>query len=182
MDRVGRCHSESRQLCARMLALAGKRGARWRFSFQPGRRTRLPLRARVAPFARWGPLVVIFGGFLVSDAACTPAGQSYRAGIQSASPTDRIRAIYKAGERRDPKAVALLVDRLEDEDEGVRLYAVLALEKITGKRFGYDYAAPPEARERAVDQWRAYVRDGLAAGNPAPSPAEVERQGTGETP
>lgn len=95
---------------------------------------------------------------------CAPAGQSYRAGIQSERPTDRIRAIYKAGESRDSLAVPLLVDRLEDEDEGVRLYAFLALEKITGKRFDYDYAAPLPERARAVDRWRTYVRERVAAG------------------
>ncbi|MCB9858532.1 MAG: HEAT repeat domain-containing protein [Phycisphaerales bacterium] len=102
----------------------------------------------------------------VSDLACAPGGQSYRAGIQSERTTDRIRAIYKAGELRDPLAVALLVDRLEDEDEGVRLYAFLALERITGKRFDYDYAATPSARALAVDRWRAYVRERYAAGSP----------------
>jgi len=111
--------------------------------------------------------VGLVGVVAISDVACISAGDSYRAGIQAERPTDRIRAIYKAGELRDPLAVALLVDRLEDEDSGVRLYAFLALERITGKRFGYDYAALPSARAQAVDRWRTYVRERYAAGEPA---------------
>ncbi|MCA9256873.1 MAG: HEAT repeat domain-containing protein [Phycisphaerales bacterium] len=119
----------------------------------------------------WRVRGLAFAGLLgvvaISDVACISAGDSYRAGIQAERPTDRIRAIYKAGELRDPLAVALLVDRLEDEDSGVRLYAFLALERITGKRCSYDYAALPSARAQAVDRWRSFVRERYAAGAPA---------------
>lgn len=84
--------------------------------------------------------------------------------IQSERPHLRIRAIHQAGELRDEKAVALLVDRLEDEDEGVRFYAILALDRITGERFGYDYAAPSERRAESVNRWRTYARTRYAAG------------------
>lgn len=99
------------------------------------------------------------------QAACgLPSGTSYRSMIQSERPHVRIRAIHQAGELRDEKAVALLVDRLEDEDEGVRFYAILALDRITGERFGYDYAARSDRRAEAVDRWREYARTRLAAG------------------
>ena len=62
--------------------------------------------------------------------------KSYRSNIQAAYAYDRILAIREAGERRDPLAVPLLVDRLEDEDPAVRFYAILALERITGDRRG----------------------------------------------
>lgn len=67
-------------------------------------------------------------------------------------------AIRAAGEARDEQAVPLLVDRLEDEDDAVRFFTILALEKITGERFGYDYAQPASKRARSVEQWRAYAR------------------------
>ncbi|MFQ5501450.1 MAG: HEAT repeat domain-containing protein [Phycisphaerae bacterium] len=91
---------------------------------------------------------------------CTPP-QHYRAAIQSEVPGDRILAIRSAGEARDRGAVPLLVDRLEDDDDGVRFFAILALEKITGDRLGYAYGDPPRLRAAAVERWRAYVRDGL---------------------
>jgi hypothetical protein len=82
-----------------------------------------------------------------------------RASIQSESASERILAIRAAGEARDRKAVPLLVDRLEDEDDAVRFFAILALEKTTGERFGYDYARPANERARSVERWRAYARE-----------------------
>lgn len=82
-----------------------------------------------------------------------------REDIQSENPADRILAIRAAAEARDTESVPLLVDRLEDEDRAVRLFAILALEKITGQRFGYDYAKPDADQRAAVERWRAYVRN-----------------------
>ncbi len=66
-------------------------------------------------------------------------------------------AIRAAAERGDKAAVPHIVDRLEDEDDGVRFFAILALDRITGERFGYDYAKPVKERAAAVKRWRAYV-------------------------
>ena len=63
----------------------------------------------------------------------------------------------QAGERSDRSAVPALVDRLEDEDEAVRFYAILALERLTGTRLGYDYGAPEMERRAGVDRWRRSV-------------------------
>ena len=89
------------------------------------------------------------------------ASNHFRAGIQSENPGDRILAIHAAGEARDRQSVPLLVDRLEDEDDGVRFFAIQALEKITGQRFGYEYTKPSPLRGRAVEKWRDYVRNGM---------------------
>jgi hypothetical protein len=94
--------------------------------------------------------------------------------IQSERPHERIRAIHQAGELRDEKAVALLVDRLEDEDEGVRFYAILALDRITGDRFGYDYAAPIDRRAESVNRWREFARTRYAAGGPDPGSSNTD--------
>lgn len=91
------------------------------------------------------------------------SGVSYRAQIQSEEPRLRIRAIVEAGKLQDDLAVPLIVDRLEDEDEGVRFYAILALEKITGERFGYDYTDPMGGRAAAVSRWRVFVRERVAS-------------------
>jgi HEAT repeat protein len=100
---------------------------------------------------------VLAGGFMLG-AGCGKTNS--RADIQSADAGQRILAIKAAGDRRDLSAVPLLIDRLDDEDEGVRFYAILALERITGDRLGYDYRAGPERQARAVERWRRYVRDG----------------------
>lgn len=86
--------------------------------------------------------------------------QHFHSNIQSESAGDRILAIRAAGEAKDRAAVPLIVDRLEDEDDGVRFFAILALERITGTRLGYDYAADFERRVPSVERWREYVRRG----------------------
>ncbi len=74
--------------------------------------------------------------------------------LQSDQTEDRIDGIRAAGESRDPKAVPLLIDRLEDDDPGVRLFAIQALQRITGKTLGYQYFAAEHDRCEAVARWR----------------------------
>ena len=99
----------------------------------------------------------------------------FRADIQSQKPGDRILAIRAAAQALDREAVPLLVDRLEDEDEAVRFYAILALDRITGRRLGYDYAQPSWKRSQAVEQWRKFVRNGRhMAGAAEPLKSQTE--------
>jgi len=109
--------------------------------------------------------------------ACAPSQPPPRTAIQSANPDERIRGIHEAAERNDRYAVPLLVDRLEDEDEAVRFYAILALEKMTGQRLGYDYARPAVDRVRAVERWREYVRQGLHVAVPDRTGADGDANG-----
>ena len=83
-----------------------------------------------------------------------------RPGLNSIDPNERARAAVRAGRQRDHRAVPLLVDRLDDEDVGVRFYALLALKQITGTTLGYHYRAPTVERQRAIQRWREYVRTG----------------------
>lgn len=119
----------------------------------PGRRGRIAAAAGCALL-----------GLLLPARCISDGGAGYRSMIQSERPHERMRAIHRAGELRDPQAVALLVDRLEDDDAGVRFYALLALERITGERFGYDYAASAPERAAAVARWREFARSRYAAG------------------
>ena len=103
---------------------------------------------------------------------------SPRAAIQSADVGERIRGAWVAGETRDRSAVPLLVDRLEDEDEAVRFVTILALEKIEGDRFGYDYASTAQGRAAAVTRWREHVRQRQQTGAPDSKP----QRGTEKSP
>ena len=78
--------------------------------------------------------------------------------MNSRDPGERIHAIVEAGERGRQEAVPLLVDRLEDEDEAVRFFAIQSLERITGESRGYRYYDPPGLRARAVRRWRSWVQ------------------------
>jgi HEAT repeat protein len=116
------------------------------------------------------------GSCLLCLVAILPAGcldPVTRSDIQSADAGKRILAIKAAGEARDRSAVPLLVDRLDDEDDAVRLFAILALERITGTRMGYDFAAPTAQRVAAIERWRRAVNDGdFARATTQPESAE----------
>lgn len=131
------------------------------------------LSRRVCSGRRFGWLGLGIGGLAVL-VGCEARFGSYRAAIQAADPNERIRGIKAAGDAKDRHAVPLLVDRLEDEDEAVRFFAIIALGKITGQRFGYDYAVPADQRAPAVERWREYVQRGaLTATAPAGGAARI---------
>ena len=77
--------------------------------------------------------------------------------LENADPSVRVRAIKWAGDSHNDQAVPLLVDRLMEEDSSVRFYSILALKRITGRDFGYDYKAPADERAQAVKRWREYL-------------------------
>jgi len=134
--------------------------------------THTPRRSSLAP-TRITIMFLLFVFPLAISACAAPA--FLQSDIQSEDPANRILAIRAAAEARDTQSVPLLVDRLEDEDRAVRFFTILALDKITGHRFGYDYAMPDVDRRKAVEKWRAYIRrgrKGVAAGE----------DGTGQAP
>lgn len=83
-----------------------------------------------------------------------------RADLSSRYPVDRARAIVHLADNGDIEAVHRLVDLLDDDDVAVRMYAILALERLCGETFGYDYYAPREARKAAIERWREALRQG----------------------
>jgi len=76
------------------------------------------------------------------------------ADLENRDVTMRIRAIKWAGEKQLAEATPLLVDRLEEQDPAVRFFAIMALEKITGTKRGYDYQADAASRAAAAARWR----------------------------
>ena len=94
---------------------------------------------------------------IMASVGCRLGVARYPEALTAPDPKLRIRAIRAAGQRRDVQVVPLLVDRLEDEDEAVRFYAIQALERITGMALGYLYYKPASHRGRAVDRWRRYL-------------------------
>ncbi|UCD30025.1 MAG: HEAT repeat domain-containing protein [Planctomycetota bacterium] len=90
---------------------------------------------------------------------CRPPKTPYPASLISERPAERVAAIKYAAEIKDQSVINILVDRLEDEDEAVRFFAIIALEKLIGDRQGYDYHASPGERSRAVRRWRRYLAE-----------------------
>ncbi len=112
----------------------------------------------------WAPLLLVAAGGC-QDAAVPGFGPGgpfgpdnlYRR-LQAEDPGVRMEAVLEAGRRGDPKAAAYLVDRLTDAETEIRFAAIVALQKITGQTFDYEYYAPPSEREAAAERWRRWLR------------------------
>jgi len=77
--------------------------------------------------------------------------------LEGKDPAVRIMAIRWAGENNVKEALPLLVERLSEEDESVRFFAIFALKRITGEDKGYDYKADIRNRRESVQRWRKYI-------------------------
>ncbi|MCK6484049.1 MAG: HEAT repeat domain-containing protein [Phycisphaerae bacterium] len=108
---------------------------------------------------------------LICAPACTAPVTT--ADIQSPDAERRLLAVRAAAQRGDRQALPLIVDRLEDEDAAVRFSAILALERLTGQRMGYQYSRPPETQSEAIRRWRRYVVEHGPAGTTTDADASV---------
>ena len=82
--------------------------------------------------------------------------------LQSTNPSLRTRAVVKAGNEQDTRAIPLLIDRLEDSDPGVRMFAGLALRKITGEDMEWRFYESGYKRQDAVKRWRQWQEKQVA--------------------
>lgn len=92
--------------------------------------------------------------------ACSSPPPVEEGGFHAPDPASKLYAIRRAGEERDRSAIPHLVERLQDDDPAVRLFAIEALERITNERFGYNPYAAADDRHAAVVAWDKAVRDG----------------------
>lgn len=126
--------------------------------------------------------VAVAAGCLALCTCDAPRGGMDR--LESRDPGQRIASIVDLTNRATQTSLASmdrsqaadliprLVDRLEDEDEGVRFYAILGLEKLTGTRLGYRYGDSADQRRTAVNRWRAFVAGAAEQGAPTSVRAE----------
>jgi hypothetical protein len=99
-------------------------------------------------------MALLFGSLL---AGCAQPG--WRQQLQSEDPLRRIDGVIAAGRAKDPAAAPLLVDRLQDDDEAVRMYAIMALRRIEGTDLGYKYWADNADRTHMAQRWRTYLKN-----------------------
>lgn len=120
--------------------------------------------------------LMLVGWAVCAAAGCGPAGGAADlTRLESADPTERVKAIIQltdqVGADQDASRTlqAALVDRLEDEDKAVRMFAIAGLDRLTGQRFGYAAFHGPQRRLQAVQRWRSYLAGGaLARGEKTP--------------
>lgn len=88
------------------------------------------------------------------------SGVTHRELLKSPSAYERAAASVQSAEAGDGEAVHALVDLLDDRDDGVRMYAIRALDRLTGRMYGYEYYATESQRAAAVERWRSGLRSG----------------------
>ena len=96
---------------------------------------------------------VCLAALLLAQAGCRST-QVDRDHLRSPYPLDRARAAVQAAENGDGQAVDLLIDLLEDDDSGVRFYSIMALRRLCGQTYGYQYYGSEPERTAAVVRWR----------------------------
>ena len=88
-----------------------------------------------------------------------------RPDLASPVPSARIEAIGEASRGQDPDELRGLISQLDSDDPAVRVFAIAALEKVTGERRGYAPSDPERTRREAADRWQAWYGEeyGVAA-------------------
>ncbi len=114
-----------------------------------------------------------------------PASGDPRLDLEHADPRVRIRAAEQVVRETRIDLCELLVKNLSDRDGAVRLFASIALRKLTSEDFGYkSHGTLPERRE-AIERWKRWLRGkGLMAqeeadddsGEPTRPPATPEAE------
>ena len=100
-----------------------------------------------------------------SAGGCAPAKSE--GDFYSADPGVKLYAITRAGRERDGSAIPHLIEQLESDDHAVRMYTIIALDRITGTRLGYVHHAPEHERRAAVERWVQAYREGELDDPPA---------------
>ena len=88
---------------------------------------------------------------------CTPPRRPLV--VTDPDPSVKIPAYKKAVRERDDDAAPQLVADLESDDPAVRLFAIEALERVTGETFGYRYFDDEEDRQAPVAKWQAWLNE-----------------------
>jgi hypothetical protein len=70
----------------------------------------------------------------------------------------KIPGMKHAGMTQDRAALPGLVESLNDDDPAVRMFAIVALEKFSRDRFGYEYYLDEEERKPSVARWREWLK------------------------
>jgi HEAT repeats len=97
------------------------------------------------------PLALLLGG--LSCTAPQPAPD-----IKDPEAAIKIAGIRQAAARKDRSVLPALVAALDSDDPAVRLFAIEALQRFAGERFGYEYYYDEELRKPSLARWQAWLK------------------------
>ncbi len=102
-------------------------------------------------------LFPLLAGMCAAPAGCRATGGER---MTSTNPYERAQATVRRADAGDPAAIDGLVALLEDEDPAVRMYAILALQRLVGTDHGYHYYGNAAERAAAVQRWQEALQRG----------------------
>ena len=79
--------------------------------------------------------------------------------VRHPDPSVKIPAMKQAVREQDHAAAAQLVEDLDSDDPAIRLYAIQALQRMTGEDHGYRYWDDSMDRAPAIARWRAWLAE-----------------------
>lgn len=79
---------------------------------------------------------------------------SWKQKMESSAGVERAQAVMDVAEQNEWSDIPRVIERLEDDDETVRLMAVGTLREMTGREFGYKAYAPEHERRKSAERWR----------------------------
>ena len=94
---------------------------------------------------------ILLGVIGAALASCGPA--AIDGGFDSPNPAAKMYAIEHAARVGDRSAICQIIEQLDSDDPAVRLLAIGALERLTGRTYGYRHFDPPQQRREAIDRW-----------------------------
>jgi len=103
-------------------------------------------------------ILVVIGVVVAGCVASTPKIGTIYQRLQNEDPAVRGAAILEAGNTKNTKTIPLLIDRLSDTESDVRMFAGIALRKITGKDFGWQSWDSRIDRDKAIRRWRQWAK------------------------
>src|SRR5688572_28904905 len=117
----------------------------------------------------------MFGVKMIVPLSCAALGgcgpSALEGGFDSANPAAKLYAIEQAARHHDRSAVGQIIEQLDSDDPAVRLVAIAALQRLTGRTYDYRDYDPPQQRRQAIDRWKAALQSGeLSAEEPPVTP------------
>jgi len=102
-------------------------------------------------------------------------GAALQPDFDSTDPQERTAALAESVRQGDLTDAPQLIALLDSVDPAERMLAIRALERLTGKTFGYRHYDPEPRREEAIVRWRDWwlaERAAQASGQTDATPAE----------
>lgn len=107
---------------------------------------------------------MIWGGLAALVVGCSASEPEVS--LRSDDPIGRTRALAAAVEARDRSQLGDVIGLLESKDPAMRMFAIEALEDLTGKSYGYEAFAPERERKASIERWRAALESGELSWSP----------------